>query len=81
MRKKIKNLKVILHLDGEEKQRITKQLSGFQEQTLVTQDLEKKIKSLPRDYFTNLFYLWHEGLPNFARVCIWPIVIGNPLQI
>lgn len=29
----------------------------------------------------NLYYLWHFGLPNFARVSIWPIAIGNSLNI
>lgn len=28
-----------------------------------------------------LAQLWHRGLPNIARYCIWPILIGNPLKV
>ena len=29
----------------------------------------------------NLEDLWQQGLPNIARFCIWPILIGNSLHI
>ena len=25
--------------------------------------------------------LWYRGLPNMSRYCLWPILIGNPLNI
>lgn len=44
-------------------------------------ELEKHIRDLSKNYFTNLYYLWHEGLPSFARMCIWPLIVGNTLGL
>lgn len=29
----------------------------------------------------SVYYIWHEGLPEFVRPVIWPIVVGNKQQV
>lgn len=29
----------------------------------------------------SVYYIWHEGLPEFVRPVIWPIIIGNKQHV
>mmetsp|Transcript_28778 Transcript_28778/g.43466 ORF Transcript_28778/g.43466 Transcript_28778/m.43466 type:complete len:105 (+) Transcript_28778:3213-3527(+) len=35
----------------------------------------------PKSPILSLEQLWYLGLPNLARYCVWPILIGNQLQL
>jgi hypothetical protein len=54
------------------------------EQALPSQDSKMhkffNFFSKKEDLIT-LDQLWYRGLPNLARYCLWPIFIGNQLQI
>ena len=44
-------------------------------------EIDVKIKSFSKANQTSFYYIWHEGLPNFARASVWPILIENQLKI
>lgn len=48
---------------------------------IIDGEIERHIRDFSKNYLTSLQYLWLEGLPSFARMCIWPLIVGNSLGL
>ena len=46
-----------------------------------TCERNKLMKELGREVQNKINAIWFEGLPNFVRVCIWPMLIENKLSL
>lgn len=79
MKKEFRNGKMHDMIDIRERKRVQRKLEEFQTSLNFdnTPDEEKQIKELRSLIDSRFHYIWFEGLPDFARICVWPMLLEN----